>query len=67
MESKGFSSGYKIRPGTYVKTKRIAGILSKNPLKPPFWATVYEAYHFAYTLNGVYLLNGEIRMDARKG
>lgn len=66
MAEDRFSSSPKIRPGTYVNTKRIAGALSKNPLKPPFWAKVYTSFLFPYIMDGSYLLNGEIRMDARK-
>ena len=66
MVENRFSSSPKIRPGTYVNTKRIPAALSKNPLKPPFWAKVNQNVLFPYRLDGTYLLNGEIRLEARK-
>ena len=66
MVENRFSSSPKIRPGTYVNTKRIPAALSKNPLKPPFLAKVLASFQFPYILDGSYLMNGEIRMNARK-
>lgn len=62
-----YPAGMKVRPGTYVNLRRIASLSrSRNPLKPPFWAKMIGGEQLPYTLNGEYILNGEIRMNARK-